>query len=152
MSETKTIDYKRLKNNDFKDEKELRKYILENKEYFCEMILGIKYVRHIEEFTLKAVNSLYDKPLSIDLAFVDENEKVHFVELKNPKSIFSEMMRGIGQCLAYYYLARIHGYDLADVYMVTSTHCNMVPLIIRDNDLRIKYIYMSKDSFAKPNI
>lgn len=151
MNTTLTRDYKRLINDDFKNEMELKDYILQNKEEFCRTVLKCTYKKHIEEYPLKAVKSLYDKPIYVDIVFVDENDMAYFVELKNPKSLFSEMMRGVGQCLSYYYMARVHNLNLADVYLVTAAHCNIVPIIIRDNSLRIKYVYYNKGQFAVPD-
>lgn len=145
-------DYKKLKSNDFLDEKDLKDYILLNKEIFCRDILKVEYKAHIEEFPLRPVSHLFDQPLYVDIVFIDTENYAHFIELKCPKSAFSELMRGVGQCLSYHLMARVRNIRLADVYLVSAVHCNMVPLIIRDNNLDIKYVYFDKTKHCVPLI
>lgn len=150
--ETQTIDYSVLKNQDFKDERELRDYILQNKEYFCKEALGVEYKSHIVECALKPIPHLFDNTIIVDLIFIDTEDKAHFIELKNPRNKYGECLQGLGQCLAYYYAARVYRYDIADVYLVTTGHSNLIPAVIRDNNLKVKYIYFSKGVIAKPQL
>lgn len=148
--ETTLIDnYNCLENNShFTNENDLRNYIIANKESFCEEVLGVTYKRHIEEYRFLPVPSLHSNTVVVDIVIVDSDDRAHLIELKCPRFGYTECMQGVGQCLSYYYLARIHKIQLADVYLVTSKHSNLVPLIIRDNALNIKYIYYDKEKHA----
>lgn len=142
-------DYTQLKNdNNFKNEKELRDYIILNKETFCREILKVEYKSHILEFKFKPIENLHDNSVFVDIVFIDTNDCAHFIELKCPKFGYNELMQGLGQCMTYYYLARAHNYNLAEVYLVTSKHNNLIPLVIRDNNLRIRYVYFDKSQHA----
>lgn len=147
-----TDNYRILKNKDFKNEKELKEYILENKEFFCSEVLGVTYMDHVVEFPFKPIESLHENTINVDIVFIDTEGLSHFIELKNPLNVHADCMMGIGQCLSYYYLARAYNIPLAGVYLVTSKHSNFAPLIIRDNDLPIKYVYIDRKIIAKPQI
>lgn len=152
VASIKTSDYMQFKNNDFKDEKELLEYILLNKEDFCKDVLGVIYKNHATEFAFKPIKYLHDNAPIADLIFIDTNDFIHVIELKHPRNAYGENMMGLGQCLAYYYLARMNGFKLADVYLITTKHNNMIPLVIRDNNLKIKYIYFDKARHAAFNM
>lgn len=143
-----TADYKQFKNSDFKNEKELLEYILLNKEVFCEEVLGIKYKNHIVENPFRPIEFLHDNTPNVDLVFIDSEDYIHMIELKCPHNAYGENLMGLGQCLSYYYLSRVNNLRLADVYLVTTKHNNLIPLVINDNDLKIKYIYFDKSKHA----
>jgi hypothetical protein len=148
---SRTDDYSILKNNDFNTEKELVNYIVDNIEYFCEYGIGCDYDRHILEFKFDKVEKLHDNGLRVDIVIIDKEGRYYFIEVKSPKKgtdMFRECMTAIGQCLAYHYLARVHGYNYEGVYLVTSGHSNLAPLIIRDSNLPITYLYVDKKSIA----
>lgn len=143
-----TMDYKQFKNDDFKNEKELLEYILLNKEVFCREVLGVEYKNHITEYPFKPIDLLYDNTTNADLIFIDSEDYVHIIELKCPRNAYGENLMGLGQCLSYYYLARLHNFRLADVYLITTKHNNLIPIVIKDNALKIKYIYFDKTKHA----
>ena len=148
----RTIDYSILTNDDFKSEKELVEHIVSNIEYFCEHALGCDYDRHILEFAFEKIEGLYDNGLRVDIVVIDKNGKHYFIETKRPRKTtdaYRDNMTAIGQCLSYHYLARVYGYDYEGVYLVTSCHSNLVPLVIRDNELPITYLYVDKKSIAE---
>ena len=149
---SRTKDYKILKNEDFKTEKEVVNYIVDNIEYFCEHALGCDYDKHILEFRFDKNEKLHDNSLRVDIVVIDKQGRHYFIEVKLPRKqreAFRECMTAIGQCLSYHYLARINDYNYEGVYLVTSTHSNLAPLIIRDNNLPITYLYIDKQSIAE---
>ena len=96
------------------------------------------------EYKLPRIDQLYSNTPIVDLIFIDTNGFVHIIELKCPKDSFGENLRGLGQCLTYQYIAGILNLNLASIYLITTNHCNLIPLIIRDNKLEVKYIYFDK--------
>lgn len=144
-----TTDYSLFINNDFKNEKELKEYIISNIDDFCNDVLKIQYKSHDIEFPIKPIlKTLHDNTLFIDLLITDTNNYIHLIELKCPKNAYLECMMGLGQCLSYYYLSRCYNFKLGGVYLISAKHCNLIPLVIRDNNLKIKYIYYSKNNYA----
>jgi len=144
-----TDQYESFVNNDFENEKDLMEFIILNKELFCRNVLGFEYKSYETECAFKKIDHLHKNEPRVDIIFWDINNYVHLVELKSPRNEYGECMQGVGQCLAYYYLARVNGFNLGDVYLVTTKHCNLVPLIIRDARLNLKYIYFSKRNWTK---
>ncbi len=144
-----TNDYHILQNRDFPNENALKAYMVKNKEWFCAEVLGVKYKSHEDEFRFPAIQHLCENEPRADIVFTDTNDRLHIVELKCPRNAYNECMAGVGQRLSYYYLARVFGFNLGGIYLITSKHNNLVPLVIRDNNLKIKYIYFTKTVIAK---
>ena len=142
-------DFQELINNDFHSERDFSKYIIENKEIFCKDVLGIKYKSHNTEMPFRKISHLHDNEPRVDIVFWDNKGNAYFVELKGRNNSYLDCMTGIGQCLSYYYLARANDIKVGGVYLVANKHCNLAPLIIRDNNLKIEYVYFSKDKWAK---
>jgi hypothetical protein len=142
-------DYKVLKNNDFSSAQELKDYTLLNKEVFCREVLGFEYKSHVENHIFETIPHLFDEGIEVGLIFTDQEDQAHIVELKAPANTYLEGMQGIGQCLTYFYLARVQELNLVDVCLVTTKHCNLVPLVIRDGNLPVRYIYFSKENWAE---
>ena len=137
-----------LNDNDFKSEKELKDYIILNKEVFCSEVLGIEYKDHIVELKLPKIDHLFTNEPHVDIVFIDQNDKCYFVELKNPKFAYNELCAGLSQCLAYRYLARAHKMNYEGTFLVTTKHANIIPIIIRDNNLDVTYIYFDMSKHA----
>lgn len=151
MSEVESIyksvqktDIKELKNKDFKSEKELKDYIILNKEAFCREVLGIEYKDHRVEYKMPQIKYLYTNEPVVDIVFIDQNDLCYFVELKNPKHAYNELCAGLTQSLAYRYLAGVTDMNYGGSFLVTTKHSGIIPLIIRDNNIDITYIYFDK--------
>lgn len=149
IKETITEDYKLLKNNnDFENERELLEYIVDNIKQFSKDILKAEYKSHIVELCIKPLDYYFDNTISIDLAIEDTKGMYHLLELKVPKNAFGENLRGIGQCLSYRFAANVYNLNVADVYLITTKHSNIVSHVIRENNLNIKYVYFDKTKHA----
>lgn len=148
----KTTDYKILTNDHFNNEKELVGYIVNNIEYFCDHAIGCDYDRHILEFSFDKKIELFDNSLRVDIVIIDKEGVHYFIEVKKPRKktdCYREVMTAIGQCLSYHYLARVYNYNYGGVFLVTSGHTGLAPLIIRDNNLPISYIYMDRQTIGR---
>lgn len=137
-----------INDNDFNSEKELKDFIILNKEVFCKEVLGIDYKDHMTEFKLPKIEHLFTNEPHVDIIFIDQNDKCYFVELKNPKFAYNELCAGLSQCLAYRYLARANNFNYSGCFLVTTKHSNIIPIIIRDNNLDITYIYFDRNKHA----
>ena len=137
-----------INNGDFKSEKELKEYIILNKEVFCREVLGFEYKDHIVEFVLPKVKDLFTNEPHVDIVFIDKYDKCYFIELKNPKFAYNELCAGLGQCLTYRYLARANNLNYEGCFLITTKHANIMPVIIRDSNLDVNYIYFDKSKHA----
>lgn len=133
-------------NHDFESERELKEYILLNKELFCREVLGFEYKHHFEEFALPKCE--FTNEPRVDLVFVSQDDNFYYVELKNPQNAYRDLCSGLSQCLAYRYLAKYNNLKYNGVYLVTTQHSQIIPLIIKDNNLDIKYIYFDRSKHA----
>lgn len=153
MDKCHITDFSRLCNDEhFSSQDDMRDYIINNKEAFCSEVLGVEYKDHTIDFRFPIITYLHNANTVVPLVFTDQNNQLHFIDLKNPKNKLQELGHGLTRCMSYYYLARVRGYNLADVYLVTSKHSNIIPLIIRDSQVNVNYIYFDKEKWAIANI
>lgn len=127
----------KLKNNDFKSEKELSDYIDFNIQDFCIDILEDTYVDHCMEMPLYKQMRRGPRGRRVDI-YIECKKHKYVIELKNPKSL-SEMRSAIGQLLDY-------GRELPDCKMilVATKHDINTSKTIKHYNLPITYYYMSK--------
>ena len=136
----------------FKREKDLANYIERNIENVCIELFNDKYRNHIREFKIpleagKCRQGARGSAASIDF-IINCEKQTYIVELKNPKNLFSEITRAIGQLWIYKYLLESI-YPKADIILITTKHDKYTAAAIDKYKMPFRYIVFNKKYSAE---
>lgn len=136
--------------SDFASEKEYVSYIIANIRGFCQEALDDEYVSHETEKRLLPLyimkGSRGNSNSRIDI-FVTCKNGNYAIEVKNPKDIYSDLSRAVGQVLAYSVLLEEKGIKARQV-IVSSRHDSIITKVLNRYNLGIGYIVFNRRSMA----
>ena len=134
-------DFKKLRNNQFKSEKELSEFISENIFEFTKYVLDDVLIDFEKERRIsKRINGLLfgRKNKRIDI-YIKGQKKNYILELKNP-CYRNENLSAIGQILNYGL-----NYDNCDLIIFSTCFDYETAEVIKNYNLPIRYFYITKD-------
>jgi len=135
--------------DDFKTEKELCEYIEINMEIFCEEILGGKLKRYQREWYLTKLKRFGPNKPRIDFFVELEDGREIGIECKNPKFVFSELVKAISQLLVYGIIAEENNCKLDELVLVISKYDDYFIKVIRRFKLPLRVFVLSKQFAAE---
>ena len=126
-----------LRNDDFKNEKDLQNFIINNIEVFCKDLLGDTYVSHECQININSKRCGRLKGVKLVDLLVECKNKKYIIELKHPRYV-SETRNGICQLLDY----SLH--TEGELVLVTTKFDEHVTRIISEYNLPIRFFYINK--------
>lgn len=133
-----------LKNEDFKKEKDIERFIVDNIELFVSSILDDELISFEVDKPISKLRHFSPRGRRVDL-YIVAKKKTYIVELKNPSS-GTENRAAIGQILDY---GREFLDSEKDLVIVTTNFDIHTAKTIRFYNLPIRYIYIEKKRFLE---
>lgn len=137
-------DYNKLISNEFKKEKNIEQWIVDNIDSFAKEILNDEIISFECDMAIEKQIRWSPRGRRIDL-FIIGKKKKYIIELKNPKS-GSENRAAIGQLLDY---GREFSDSKKELIIITSKFDINTARTIKYYDLPIRYIYLDKTRFME---
>jgi len=139
------VEMAKVQINKFESEREMKKFILDNIDDFCQDILGIKNKSVVSEYK---ISDGFRKNKSIDLLIESLDGQKIAVELKNPKHK-SELQGALGQCLVYITSFEMIDQKIDRFVLISSSYDFLIPITIMKMKLPIEFAVMDRCKYSK---